>query len=150
MEVSVENILYDCGFTQIKNTKEEIVRLVNEITRKYNIMNSNYEDIINFLIKFNNLSVDASVALRKSMKNYCFHGGFQVSLQYIIDEYEYLFDEYIDIQQRTNEILFPIGNGFGEILSISDKNKIYISDISVADNWDEFLNKLVLNMYQNL
>ncbi len=150
MEISVENVLNDCGFSQIKNNKEDIVRLVNYIKSKYNITNSNYEDIINFLIKFNNFSVDASVALRKSMKVYYFHGGFQVSLQYIIDEYEYLFDEYTDIQQRTNEILFPIGNGFSEILSISDKNKIYISDILVADNWDEFLNKLVLNLYKDL
>lgn len=144
----VNEILVACGFGRNKRASdEELDYLTKQICIKYGINDFDFSAVMPFLREYNGLTVDAAEAVRKSMKAFHFHGGFQVSLEYISDEWENLVEEFAEIQLHTNSTLFPVGNAFGEILSVDSRPAVYAGYILTADSWEEFLEKLAADKF---
>lgn len=143
MNADIERILKACGYCSLKNDRKNICALIDRIIKEYNITNFDYTNVVDVIIQYNGLSVDASVAMRKSMVISNFHGGFQLSLQYIIDDWGYLYEDYKEIVRYIGSDVLPIGNAFADLLLISNKGEIYVGDRKAANNWDDFLAKLI-------
>lgn len=148
MNTEINELLNDCGLTKIVNP--EINTLIIKIKNEYGLQKNDTIDLADFLKKYNGLSVDASVAIRKSMKTYKFHGGFQISLKYILDNREYILNEYEDAVNNLGMLLFPVGNAFDEVLYFSEDNKVYVGETMAAKSWEEFLCKLINDEYADL
>lgn len=150
MNTDVEKILKACGYCSIKNGRKDVCVLIDRIAKEYNISNFDYTNVVDTIIQYNGLSVDASIAMRKNMVISNFRGGFQLSLQYIIDNYEYLYDDYIEIVRHIGFDILPIGNAFADLLLISSEGGIYVGDRELAENWDDFLVKLISNQFKDI
>ena len=148
MNTDIRELLNDCGLAELTNTG--IDTLIIKIKKEYNLQKFDTEELAGFLNKYNGLAVDASVAIRKSMKIYKFHGGFQISLKYILDNKETVWREYEYAVNDSGVLLFPIGNAFDDLLCFDEENKVYVGGIMVAKNWDEFLCKLINDEYVDL
>ena len=147
MKAKTVQLLKDCGFDGITNDPHEISAMTEKIKRMFGIEDFR-TDISDFLQTYNGLSVDASVAVRKSMKVYDFHGGFRVSLKSVINDFEYLssydFDELLKLTGRK---LFPVGDAFAEILCISEDLGVYVGEYFAAESWEKFLDELADDKY---
>ena len=148
MNTDIKKLLNDCGLAKLTNTGVDT--LIIKIKKEYNLQKFCTKELAVFLHKYNGLSVDASVAIRKSMKIYKFHGGFQISLKYILDNKETIWGEYEYAVKNSGAQLFPIGNAFDELLCFDEENKVYVGKMMVAKNWEEFLCKLINGEYADL
>ena len=52
----------------------------------YKVWDFDLSSAANTILKYNGLIVDAAQAIRKSMKEYDFHGGFHFSLEHMLNE----------------------------------------------------------------
>lgn len=150
MNTDIYRILKACGYCSLKNDRENICALLSRIIREYNIQHFDHSNIIDTVIQYNGLSVDASVAMRKSMVISNFHGGFQLSLQYVIDNYEYLYDDYTETVKYTGADVLPVGNAFDDLLLINSQGEIYVGSIKAGKNWEDFLEKLISDQLKDL
>ena len=145
----INEVLKACGFDKIQNNRNEIIQLIQTIIQKYDIQFNKQKLLIDFLEMYNGLSVDVSVAIRKSMKQYHFNGGFSISLDKIL---RYEDKENIDEQrQLSGENVFPVGDGFCDTIYIGESGKIYLTGGElIAENWDTFLVNLIDDKYADL
>ncbi|MGN0691632.1 MAG: SUKH-3 domain-containing protein [Oscillospiraceae bacterium] len=148
MNTDVEMILKACGYDSIKNSRKGVCILADRICREYNISDFDYTNIVDTIIQYNGISVDASIAMRKNMVISDFRGGFRFSLQYVLDNYEYLYDDYKEIVKHIGTDILPIGDAFADILLISSEGRVYVGDMVAAEKWEDFLIKLISDQFR--
>lgn len=81
---AVREVLTACGFDSLRNEKEAMAELIIKVSCAYKVWDFDLSSAANTILKYNGLIVDAAQAIRKSMKEYDFHGGFHFSLEHML------------------------------------------------------------------
>lgn len=145
----VKEVLTTCGFDSISNDKEYISELIIKVACAYKAWDFDLSGAADLILIYNGLTIDAAHAIRKSMKEYDFSGGFRFSLENILSEKDTLHDEFILLRRYTERKLFPVGKAFSEIMSVDEQGRVYAGENCLADSFDEFLERLIGNYYKD-
>lgn len=147
---AVREVLTACGFDSLRNEKEAMAELIIKVSCAYKVWDFDLSSAANTILKYNGLIVDAAQAIRKSMKEYDFHGGFHFSLEHMLNEQDNLHDEFVLMRRYSEKNLFPVGNAFSEIMSLDEQGKVYAGEKCLADSFEIFLDKLIGDAYKDI
>lgn len=147
---AVKEVLSACGFDTLQNDKEHMAELIIKVSCAYRVWDFDLSRAADIMLRYNGLIVDAAQAIRKSMKEYDFHGGFHFSLEHILSEQDALHDEFVLLRRYSERNLFPVGHAFSEIMSLDEQGKVYAGEKCLADSFESFLDKLIGNAYKDI